>query len=114
MRPILLLAAALALPWAAFAQTTAPPPPVSNPAAGPAFTPAPVPSVPPGTPQTGAPTIPPEQIAPADRAGSHTPDAGPANATPFSGAPATITPGTGGTATDRAPSSASGAPPLSK
>ena len=54
----------------------------------------PVPAVPPPTNDTSVlrpapvPTVPPERIAPADRAGSRTArDAGPPNSTPFSSTP---------------------------
>ena len=54
----------------------------------------PVPAVPPPTNDTSVlrpapvPTVPPERIAPADRAGSRTSrDAGPPNSTPFSSTP---------------------------
>lgn len=83
MRTIAILALSL-LPLAAFAQqqqSDAPPP--NDPGAS---TPAPVPSVPPASAQTPGVAAPPERIAPTDRAGTRT-DAGPANATPYSGAP---------------------------
>ncbi len=92
MRSIFLLAA-LALPFAASAQTTTPP--VSNPAAGPATTPAPVPSVTPGTPQTGAPSIPPERIAPSAGGAGGSTDSSMPNAAPLSGPPPSINSGTG-------------------
>jgi hypothetical protein len=110
----LFLIAALALPGTALAQANAPAPTVSNPSAGPAMTPAPVPSVPPATPQTGGISIPPEQIAPADRAGGRASDAGPPNASPFSGAPTTMPPGSERGTSDRGSSSGGGLPPLSR
>ena len=105
----LFLIAALALPCMALAQANAPAPPVSN-AAGPATTPAPVPSVPPATPQTGGISIPPEQIAPADRAGGRALDAGPPNSAPFSGAPAGMPPGTERGTSDRGSAPGGGLP----
>jgi hypothetical protein len=92
MRSIFLLAA-LALPFAASAQTTTPP--ISNPAAGPGSTPAPVPSVTPGTPQTGAPNIPPERIAPSAGGAGGSSDSSLPNAAPLSGQPPSINSGTG-------------------
>ena len=95
MRSIFLLAA-LALPFAASAQTTTPSrPPISNPAAGPATTPAPVPSVTPGTPQTGAPNIPPERIAPSAGGTAGSSDGSMPSSSPLSGAPPSVNSGTG-------------------
>lgn len=92
MRHILLLAL-LTLPAAASAQTARPP--VSNPTAGPSSTPAPVPSIPPGTPQTGATTMPPERIAPSAGGGTADPtDTSLPNASPLSGSPPSLNPGT--------------------
>ena len=91
MRPILFLAT-LALPLAAHAQGTTPP--ISNPAAGPATTPAPVPSVTPGMPQTGAPNIPPERIAPPGGGTADSTDTSMPNASPLSSAPPSLNPGT--------------------
>ena len=65
----LFLIAALALPYTALAQATAPAPPASKSPAGPAMTPAPVPACSPrDAPNWGA-TMPPERVAPAARAG---------------------------------------------
>ncbi|MBV9655832.1 MAG: hypothetical protein JOZ42_14855 [Acetobacteraceae bacterium] len=91
MGPRLLLAASLVvLPVAVEAQPAAP----DATAKAPITTPAPVPSIPPGTPQTGAASVPPEVVAPAAPPGGAASDTGPSNATPFSGAPTTLTPGT--------------------
>jgi hypothetical protein len=92
MRSIILLAA-LALPFAAAAQTTSPP--ISNPSAGPATTPAPVPSVAPGTPKTGAPSIPPERIAPSAGGAAGSSDSSMPSSSPLSGAPPSVNSGTG-------------------
>ena len=71
-------------------------------AKAPVTTPAPVPSVPPGTPQTGAPTVPPEIVSPAARPGGAATDAGPPNSSPFSGAPTALVPGVSAAITGRA------------
>lgn len=113
MRAIFLLpiVGVAVLPLSVEAQTTAPP--ISNPAAGPATTPAPVPSVPPGTPQTGAPSIPPEQIAPPLRGTANSSDTSMPNATPFSGPPPSLNPGTNQT-TPRGGSEGPATPNLSR
>jgi hypothetical protein len=87
VRTLLLL---LALVWASpvIAEVASP---GSNPSTT-ATTPAPVPAIPPGTPQTGAPTVPPERLAPPDRAGALRQDAGPSHASPLSGPPSSLTP----------------------
>lgn len=64
MRALLLF---LVLAWASTAMAETPSP-GSNPGAT-ATQPPPVPAIPPGTPQTGAPSVPPERIAPDDRKG---------------------------------------------
>ena len=87
MRPIL-LAAVLALPVLAHAQTNTPP------GGGSAFTPAPVPSLPPGTPQTGQTTVPPERIAPPGTGTADSTDTSSPNTSPLSGPPSSLNPGT--------------------
>ncbi len=100
----------LALPALAQAQSVTP----DATAKAPVTTPAPVPSIPPGTPQTGAPSVPAEIVAPAAPPGGAATDSGPANSSPFSGAPTTLVPGAGRQSPDAPANSGSAAPPLSR
>jgi hypothetical protein len=110
MLRLALIAGLLCVAAAAEAQPVAP----DATAKAPVTTPAPVPSVPPGTPQTGAPTIPPEIVSPAARPGGAATDAGPPNSSPFSGAPTALVPGEARQSPDAPAGSGSATPPLSR
>ncbi len=85
-----LFAAMLALPMLAQAQTNTQTPPPG----GSAFTPAPVPSVPPSTSQTDGAVAPAERIAPPGTGTADQTDTSLPNASPLSGPPSSLNPGT--------------------
>ena len=109
-RSTLLLAGLLVVATGARAQPVAP----DATAKAPTTTPAPVPSIPPGTPQTGAPAVPPEIVSPAAKPGGAAVDSGPSNSSPFSGAPTTLVPGNERQSPDTTTGSSQAAPPLSR
>lgn len=94
MRPVIHTIAAIAFAFVAM-PALAQPAAMDATAKAPVTSPAPVPSVPPASAQTDGPAAPAEIMAPGGHPGAGAVDAGPSNATPFSGAPPVLPGGTG-------------------